>query len=215
MSIFQRGWWYVVRLLRGYRYDQLFREIETQRPARIMEIGTWNGNNAKKMITTAAKFRGVTEIEYYGFDLFEGMTEALYEKEVSKVPPTLQQVEARLKQTGAKITLYKGNTNTVLPEVIERLPSMDLVFIDGGHSVTTIANDWNALAPQLGPETIVIFDDYWTNRTDAGCKPVVDSINSQRYDVQVLPRVDHFDHPDFGRLDIALARVCRSSSGQG
>src|SRR3989344_4901474 len=56
------------------RYRYLFEAILTLRARRIMEIGTWNGRRAEKMIVAAKQHRAASEIEYYGFDLFEQMT---------------------------------------------------------------------------------------------------------------------------------------------
>lgn len=193
----------------AYRYDQLFDEAKKKRPKYIMEIGVWKGERAKKMIELAKRYNTADSIHYYGFDLFETMDEEKYNKEVSKQPPSMDTIEEKLKVTGAHIHLFKGDTTKTLPDAASNLPEMDLVFIDGGHSLETIANDWQYVSTMLGSGSTVIFDDYWSNRTDAGSKVTVDSINKDEYSVTILPIVDRFDTTPFGPLQIQFAKVIK------
>jgi methyltransferase family protein len=174
------------------RYEYLFETIGEKHCRRIMEIGTWNGRRALQMIERAKEFHPAEEIEYYGFDLFELMTKEVHEKELSKNPPTQEEVQQLLSATGAQISLFKGFTQNTLPQVIGKLPDMDLIFIDGGHSLETIANDWNHCRQFMGQNTRVIFDDYYFDRDDVGCKPIIEAIDPTEYEVRVLPRRDRF-----------------------
>lgn len=189
------------------RYRYLFDTIRATKAIRIAEIGTWTGGRAGKMIAVARATSPDKQIEYYGFDLFEEMTDELFETEVSKRPPTELDVEQRLKMTGAEIHLYKGDTKATLPRVIASLPRMDFVYIDGGHALDTIQNDWNAVSHLMHSGTVVLFDDYWHNRVDAGCKPLIDSLDRSTFEVEVLPIVDAFHSDQFGALEISFARV--------
>ena len=175
-----------------------------------MEIGTWTGDRALTMIKLAKRYHGASKIDYYGFDLFGQMTTEVFFEEKSKWPPTQQEVYDKLLATGANVHLFQGDTIKVLPEVLEKLPKMDFVFIDGGHSLETIANDWYWVSQLMHNKTVVIFDDYWPDRTDAGCKVTVDGINRQNYLVSILPIVDKFKKTSFGEpLTIKLAKVTR------
>lgn len=172
-----------------------------------MEIGTWNGNNAVKMIE-AAKFHHLSnEIEYYGFDLFESFDNFKLKEEHSKMPPSFDVVQAKLKETGARIFLYKGDTHDTLPKIIGKLPAMDFVFIDGGHSLKTIENDWRYVQKIMKQQTIVVFDDYW-NVTEAGCKKLISSLNRDEFNIEVLPPKDKFRYK-WGILEINLVKVTR------
>jgi hypothetical protein len=157
------------------------------------------------MIKTAQRFE--KNISYYGFDLFEDLGEAGYHAELSKRPPTMAEVQFLIETAGAHVQLFKGNTLETLPQAVSSLPKMDFIFIDGGHSNETIQNDWNAVKALMHQHTVVIFDDYWRNRTDAGCKQVVDAIDRNVYSVSILPEVDTFENKDFGRLEISFAKV--------
>jgi predicted O-methyltransferase YrrM len=193
------------------RYRYLFETIQRIKPTTIAEIGTWNGKRALQMIAAAQKVSPQKKIAYYGFDLFEGMTDAVYLSEASKRPPSETEVRSALASSGADVTLFKGDTNELLPRTVSSLPKMDFIFIDGGHNVNTIQNDWDSISTLMHEGTVVIFDDYWRNRTDAGCKPVVDSIDTKTYKVDILPIVDSFDTKEFGHIDISFARVTPQS----
>jgi len=200
---------YIKTRLGGYvrpkRYTQIFDEIQKTKPKNIMEVGTWKGTHAKEMIAFAARYNNISTIKYFGFDLFETMTKDVYVHEVSKMPPREKDVREYIESSGAKITLYAGYTENTL-RTQDHLPQMDFVFIDGGHSASTVLNDWNSVQKTMHKNTTVIFDDYWHNRTD-GPKVVIDAIDKGKFNVEILPIVDVFFNPDFGRLVISLVKV--------
>ena len=189
------------------RYKHLYEHIDKIKPKNIMEVGTWNGKRAIAMIEAASKHRPIEDIHYYGFDLFEELSNEEFKYELSKKPPAKDVVMSAIEQTGAKVHLYQGNTLKVMPEVTPSMPKMDFVFIDGGHSLDTIRNDWNNTKTVMDENTVVIFDDYWVNRQDGGCKPIVDKIDRDKYNVELLKTIDRFNNPDFGKLVIRFAKV--------
>ncbi len=192
-----------------YRYDQIFDEVKRKKPKNIMEIGVWSGERARKMIKLASRFNSLQDINYFGLDLFETMDTVKYTQEVSKQPPKMEEIEKKLSLTGASIHLIKGDTTETLPLNVDKLPAMDIVFIDGGHSLETIANDWLYVSKLMHEKTVVIFDDYWKDRNDAGAKVTVDNIDRDIFSVELLPVVDNFINPSFGYLSIQLAKVTR------
>lgn len=177
-----------------------------------MEIGTWNGNHAAKMIEKAKKYWLPEEIEYYGFDLFEDIDEEMIKAEVSKKPPSMNTVKEKLEKTGAKIILYKGNTLNILPEAIKNIPKMDFIFIDGGHSIKTIQNDWNYSKKLMHDKTVLIFDDYW-NMEGSGCNRVVDSIDRSEFSVEILQPTDKFKK-NWGILRINFVEVMKRTKNK-
>lgn len=191
------------------RYAQIFDIIRGARPRIIMEVGTWNGGRAVEMIRDARAVRPGERISYIGFDLFEDLSEEMFYAELSKRPPPEREVRARLMATGAHITLIKGDTNLVMRDAVAKLPAADFIFIDGGHRYETIKNDWECARAALAPGGIVIFDDYWHGRADAGCARVIDEIDPGDYAVSILPIVDQFTNPEFGSLIIQLVMVRR------
>jgi predicted O-methyltransferase YrrM len=191
------------------RYKNLNQTIDQLKPKNIMEIGVWNGNRSLQMITAAQKYHSPEKINYYGFDLFEDLTLEKFKEEVSKMPPLKQEVEDKLRMTKSNINLFKGDTIQSLPENIAKLPKMDFIFIDGGHSLKTITNDWYCVQQLMHNETVVIFDDYW-NRNDAGAKPIIEGIDKDRFGVEILKPQDKFKK-EWGILKINFVKVKRKT----
>jgi predicted O-methyltransferase YrrM len=193
---------------RPNRYDQIFQTIENLEAKQLMEIGTYRGKRGLQMIEAALKKHNPSDISYTGFDLFEPMDEKQYAYEISKQPLPEVAIKERLEKTGARITLIKGNTLQSMPEAVPTLPKMDVIFIDGGHSYETIKNDWEWSEKLMHDKTAVIFDDYWLNRKD-GSKPIVDAIDRNKFTVEILPILDIFYNPNWGKLELTLAKVTR------
>lgn len=188
------------------RYSLIYDILKSARFHNIMEIGTWNGDNAIKMISAASKNTPIAEIKYYGFDLFEMATADKMSEEWTseKFPPSHQDVYNRLASTGAAINLYVGDTNTTLLDLSE-LPRMDMIFIDGGHSIDTIRHDWKCVQQVISKGTTILFDDY-NNQSTWGAASIVDAIPRDMYSVEILQPPDVFDK-EYGKLIINLAKV--------
>jgi len=191
------------------RSKYLFKIIENSRCKRIMEIGTWNGEHTLQMIKSAKKNFHTKEIEYYGFDLFELLNDKMRLEEFSLSSAPLEMVRRKLEKTNARIHLYKGNTKEVLPRVINELPKMDFVFIDGGHSIETIENDWSFVQKVMGKKTIVIFDDYYCDRDDVGCKKVIKEVDQTQFKVKILPIQDKI-RKEWGMLKINYVQISKT-----
>lgn len=189
------------------RYGYLIKAVRESKAKKVMEIGTWRGHHALEMIEEAKKHHPVNEIEYYGFDLFELLDSQTGKKEFSAPPLSLADIKNKLEKTGANLYLYRGYTKDTLPDNIDKLPQMDFIYIDGGHSVETIQNDWDYAKRLMGQNTIVIFDDYW-NKEDAGCKRIIEQINRDNFIVEILPVQDKFKK-DWGVLTINFVKVKR------
>lgn len=56
-----------------------------------------------------------------------------------------------------------GNFDKILPDVINLLPELDFVFIDGNHRKDATLNYFNSCLPKLSDNSVMIFDDiYWS-----------------------------------------------------
>ena len=149
------------------RYDQLIDLVEQAKPATILEIGVWNGVRAMQMAAAALKHS--PKVHYDGFDLFEGATDQTDAEEFNKkAHNSIEAVCSRLaafqnENPAFSFELHKGNTRETLTHHVA-----DFVFIDGGHSVDTIQNDyWAASA-----STVVVFDDYYRPNVDGECPDI-------------------------------------------
>ena len=139
------------------RYAELYKLVDKYKPQTICEIGTWKGMRARKMLRHASYFH--SNPHYIGYDLFDDATPELNEKEWNgKGNYTIKVVDDYINQynTNEKLNatweLHKGNTNEILVET-----NVDFAFIDGGHSVETIANDY----AKLQNSKVIVFDDYY------------------------------------------------------
>lgn len=195
------------------RYRFLLRSLFGARARVIVEIGTHRGKNAVHMIQTANLFHPLERIEYFGFDLFEDLTPEELEKEFSLQPPPHEEVKRRLEATGAAIHLLQGHTKKTLPKFLEgagKNKVIDFVFVDGGHSVETIASDWAFVRRMMSPRTVVIFDDYYMNSPTqvpgVGCQSLVDGLDRAEYDVRLQKSEDRFEH-DWGTLRVKMASL--------
>ena len=160
------------------------------------------------MIEVAKIHNIVCNIEYWGFDLFELMTDEIYKKEMSKRPPNREWVFNKLSETGANIFLYRGDTKVVLPKIVDNLKysDIDFIFIDGGHSVETIESDWSYVKEIMGENTTVIFDDYYENKTDFGCNGIINKLDTSEYNINLLDPMEVYPQK-WGDLYIRMVKV--------
>lgn len=176
---------YCLKRPENQRYAKLYQMIRENRCKKILEIGVFNGYHAQKMILAALETPG--EVFYYGFDMFEDMTEVRERHESSPHPPTMARVYGKLSGSGVTVELFKGDTRTTLPEFVTKGIVPDIIFIDGGHSIETVNNDWNYAKQMMGAKTIVIFDDYLSayKQLGWGCNPVIDNLR-EPYKAELL-----------------------------
>jgi len=184
------------------RYDTLIEQVGVVKPQYIMEVGVWNGETARRMIREALRYKN--PVEYFGFDLFEPAP--VYEDSASKTPLSKEDIFAKLNSINDTIVhLFKGNTRETLPAEILNLPKMDLIWLDGGHSIETVTSDANYCIRLMHPKTVLFFDDY-RNDLNLGCRPFVDALDRAVFNVTILEPVDVFKR-SFGRLEVQIARV--------
>ena len=215
-----RRWLHYRKLLRTNkptRYRNLYRIVRQTKAKRIMEIGVFDACNSLEMINTAKIAHSGGDIDYFGFDLFEGASDQEAENEFSKEkrPLPMDVVRERLKATGANVRLFRGYTRETLPDFIDDATKngikMDFIFIDGGHRHSTIECDWNYCKELMHEKTVVVFDDYWSDLPEAvgeaGCQEIIHLLESdEKYDVKLLDPQNVFIK-EWGRLKINFASV--------
>ncbi len=195
------------------RYRNLFKTIHGEQYKSIVEIGVFNGVRACQMIETAKLTHPASEIQYYGFDLFEALTEEELKKEFSKQPLTRDQIHSLVSKTGVTPEIYAGYSQETLPKFVEQMKDkepLDFIFIDGGHAIETITSDWDNMKQLMGKNTTVIFDDYYFNDEPEmdgfGCQTLIEGLDRNKYEVEVLKPTNHFKK-DWGTLHVAMAKV--------
>jgi len=143
------------------RFQQIHDWIETHKPETILETGTWNAQNAVRMLKQGAK-------SYIGFDLWEDGDEVLDECE-NNVKKRVTFLEAQTVLRDFTAELIKGNTRETLPYYVTgKKPFVDMALIDGGHSKGTIKNDLLKILEIMKPSGVIFIDDYYFGCTDAG-----------------------------------------------
>ena len=133
-----------------------------------MEIGVFNGENARTMVEAAIENSPPREVEYYGFDYFNR--------------DEYHEVKKKLEETGCKFELFKGDTVDTLPEAVKRLPKMDLIFIDGGKSYREAESDWENARTLVRDVTTVFVHNYGFS----GVRRMVDGISRDEYRVKII-----------------------------
>ena len=175
------------------RYSNILSIIFYYKPKSIAEIGVYRGVRSREMIQAAKIFN--KNIEYFGFDLFEMINKKIQKKELSKIPYTKKDVQNILSKH-AKVKLFKGYTKKTLGKLKNK--KVDLIFIDGGHKLSTIQNDWIKSKKFQKKNTIIIFDDYYLNNKkiikNYGCNQVVNKISDKNYLKKFCFFTDKFFH---------------------
>ena len=142
--------------------------IREKQCRKIMEIGVYDGDNAVTMVEAAIQNVTPREVEYYGFDFFSYYS--------------YSEVGRKLEKTGCKFRLFEGNTLDTLPEAVETLPEMDLIFIDGGKSFAVAESDWRNSRLLMHAETGVFVH----NAGFSGVRRMVERISRAEYRVDVF-----------------------------
>ena len=175
------------------RYLNIFFLIIKSKPKSILEIGVYRGIRSSEMIQLAKIFN--KKIDFYGFDLFENINLKKKKEELSKYPCSIKIIYEYLKKVSTNINLYKGNTKNTLKNNLNN-KKIDFIFIDGGHSIKTIINDWKNCIKFLNKETVVIFDDYYVGNHKIikkfGCNNLINNLSKKKYHIKVLPFTDYF-----------------------
>ncbi len=153
------------------RYDELIALAAEKKPYAMIEVGTHRGARAR-LLKVHCKL-------YFGFDLWESGSEETDRMESNgKGRSTKAQASEAL--AGANFELIQGNTLDTLPAFWERCLRVDFAFIDGGHSIETIASDWRWVSRMLNPGAVVVFDDYYEpEREGFGCNAIVAGIKHE------------------------------------
>jgi predicted O-methyltransferase YrrM len=168
------------------RYSQLINIVRREQPDIVLEIGTWNGLRAIEM------FRANPGMSYIGFDLFEEASDYTDSKEKNvKKHFSAKQVMDKFNNEGMSAALIKGDTTDTFTKWAENHPqSIDLIYIDGGHSVDTISKDYENALKAIKPGGVIVFDDYYEQMDDIdefGANRVLEASGKE---YEILPMAD-------------------------
>lgn len=186
--------------MKPVRYSKILDEIRELKASRILEVGTWNGDRAIKMLEAS---RSVCEESfYYGFDLFEEIDKETSELEFNVKTPSLRsEVEKKLinwiaGRSGLHFSLVRGFSSKTIPFFAQICPvKLDFVWIDGGHSIETIGKDWKNCLSLVRSGGVILLDDYYSEISKEitgrfGCNQLVDKIESEGFQVELFEEKD-------------------------
>ena len=151
------------------RYFQLMELVKFYKPSTILEVGCWNGEHGIQMCRSALSSHS-SSVHYVGYDLFEEGNSTLDEKELNsksrtKIEDIREKFDSLTMEFPHRFTykLIKGNTNVTMEE-----HSVDFAFLDGGHSVSTVQNDY----AKSNTSKVIVFDDYFSEDHTGGIPEV-------------------------------------------
>ena len=191
------------------RMENLITHIEKSSVNSILEIGVWKGENALNMLQAASKISD--QVAYVGVDLFEDLaSQANLESEASLWPESKENMSMKLTKNypRAQIELISGYSKDSLPTLIGR--KFQLIFIDGGHSYETVLGDWTNALKLISHDGYIFIDDYTnieaTILDNFGVRKLVDSLDTDRYSVQILDPEDTYERY-WGVLKTRMVRI--------
>lgn len=138
-----------------------------------LEIGVHNGASMSYVVSQDKK-----SINCYGIDLFS-KAGLHYTKDNLSLDRTLSNI-TKNNLSNSTINLIQGNSrDKKIINCVKDL-ELDLLFIDGNHSLKGVKSDFDNYAKLVKPNGIIVFDDY--NPRHSGVVNFVHTLqNNQRY----------------------------------
>lgn len=127
------------------KYGQLlFRLVNHFQPSQVLELGTSLGISTAYLASANKRVKIIT---------IEGSKEVADIARQNFKQLQLQNIEQVI-----------GNFDDVLPTIINDLPTIDFVFIDGNHCKKATINYFNICLKKVHSNTVLVFDDiYWSD----------------------------------------------------
>lgn len=133
--------------------------------SKIVEIGSWKGKSTY-CLAKGLKSGQVIAIDPFDASGDEGSGSADTYKNLKGVSSLLSQFEENMRVRGVrdKIEIYKGFSQDFAGDI----SNIDLLFIDGDHSIEGCKNDYLNYIPHLKKGGYIAFHDYYEDREDLG-----------------------------------------------
>ncbi len=143
-------------------------------PARVIEIGSWEGRSALFFMNYLPRSRLVC------IDTFEGSEEhrAHPEAFAHDLPEIERRFDANLAPFAARLEKRKAASAVALTELGIEGRRFDIAYIDGSHRSADVYGDGVLAWSMLAPGGIMIFDDYeweWMPEPQSNPKLGIDS----------------------------------------
>lgn len=194
------------------RKSVIIKYIKKNQPSSILEIGVYKGDFALRMLSQISR-QNQSTTKYLGIDLFSEMqTRENFQKEFSMWPEQKELVLKKLRNSYPKIDikLVQGYSNDYLSKEKHKY---DLIFIDGGHSFSTVFSDWILSSSLLSQEGVIFFDDYTTkigaSKSGFGIRKVVINIDRAQWKIKIYHNADYFKKT-WGVLILKIVKVSKN-----
>ena len=179
----------------------LLNQIELYKPKNFLEVGVFQGVTSRNICEKLNIIHG-GHFSFYGIDIFEDSSSSVDNKEMTvkhnkisnpfkhllfniilkKDLFSIDSIYKFLNKFKDKVFLYKGFSNTELLKI--DLSSIDMIFLDGGHSYETVSNDLSIILKKIKKGKIIICDDY--DQITYGVKKAVDELNGKVSEIKEL-----------------------------
>lgn len=127
------------------KLTQLFyRLVADLKPATIIELGT------SLEITTAYLAKAAPEARFVCIER--------YSETISIAEENLQKLNI------SNVELLFGNVDDLLPKLLEGIPELDFILIDGNHSRDAILNYFKYCLPKMSNHSMMVFEDIYRSR---------------------------------------------------
>lgn len=160
-----------------------FELIGRQRPAAIVELGTYSGSSFAAFCQAVEACASPTRC--YGIDLWEGdIHMGRFEEEL------YQEISGYVGQHYPGVaSLIRKNFNDAVHDFADG--SVDLLHIDGTHTFEAVSNDFSTWLPKLSERSVVLFHDI--NVTEQNAGPAARHFGVRRFFDGVKARYPHFE----------------------
>lgn len=166
-----KGYEGVEGFLKPLEAVMLFRIAQRLSPnSTIVEIGSWKGKS------TCCLAKGLKSGKIIAIDPFDAAGEeasrSIYAQDAG-MTPLLQQFRSNMTALGlmGKIDVWQGYSQ----DFVGKPSRIDLLFIDGDHSISGCDFDYTHFASALVPGGYLLFHDYYFARKDLGPTWVVEN----------------------------------------
>tara|TARA_A100001234_G_C12487946_1_gene326417 strand:- start:71 stop:700 length:630 start_codon:yes stop_codon:yes gene_type:complete len=179
----------------------LLNQIELYKPKNFLEVGVFQGVTSRNICEKLNIIHG-GHFSFYGIDIFEDSSSSVDNKEMTvkhnkisnpfkhllfniilkKDLFSIDSIYKFLNKFRDKVFLYKGFSNTELLKI--DLSSIDMIFLDGGHSYETVSNDLSIILKKIKKGKIIICDDY--DQITYGVKKAVDELKGKVSEIKEL-----------------------------
>ena len=171
-----------------------FELIGRQRPATIVELGTYSGSSFAAFCQIVAACGSSTTC--YGIDLWEG------DIHMGKFDETL------FREISSYISINYSNIGVLIRKDFNEAAnsfadgSVDLLHIDGTHTFEAVSNDFNTWLPKLSDSGIVLFHDVNVNMENTG--PASEKFGVRKFFDGIKKSYPHFEFAHCWGLGVLL-----------